>query len=86
MLSGYNRKYVARSMHRARQCVYGDTVHSSDMLAAYGHKTLGLLPMPRGCHIAKVLSYTRWLAKWKGNASSTWSIPERASSIGITNA
>ena len=47
VLSGYDRKHEARSMHSTIQRVYGDTVHSSDLTATSVHHTVPLLPLPR---------------------------------------
>ena len=79
VLSGYDCKHVARCMHNAIQRVYGDTVHSSDMTSAYMHRTVPCLPPPQCCRIARVISHIQLTPVWKGEAYSTWVIPEMAS-------
>ena len=44
------------------------------------------VPLPRRYHVAKVLSHLQQHAIWRGEAYSTWVIPERASPNGITRA
>ena len=85
-LSGYGRKHVARSMHSAVQRVYGDTVHGSDLTATYVHHTVPPFPLPRCCHVLRVLKHIQGHAHWKGEAYSTWTIPEKASPKRVTGA
>ena len=75
-LSGYDHKHTAQSMHGAIQRV-GDTIHSSDPTAAYVHRILHLLPLPRCCHVARVLSHVQRHAIGRGEAHSTGLFPSR---------
>ena len=86
VLCGYDRKHVSRSMHSAVQWVYGDTTYDSAMTATYVHQTVALLPLARCCHLRRVCTHIQGHVHWKGDAYSTWVIPEKASPNSITGA
>ena len=76
---------MARSMHGAVRYAYGPTSDKADWTVGCVRSTIQFMPLPRCCHLSRLLAHIRKNCFWKRDAYSMWLLLESCMPDGIAS-
>ena len=84
LLSGYNKKQVARAGHSAIIRAVSTSSHGHSHVVKYLYSILPHLPMPHCCHITFCAAWLQQHAHWAGPSYNSWYLTPELSPNGAT--